>query len=376
MSTRTYTGVVFLFLMFMLPGMALSHSLSDSYLNLSVSGNTAVDGQWLIAVEDMELAVGLDADGDTHITWNEILQKQAAINSYLLSSLALDVAGQNCGLQFGNLMLEQLNAGMFLHVPVQANCASTGPLQVSYSLLFDIDLSHRGILTAVSGDASQVHLFSPSSTNHIIDSNNISAIKNVWTFVVEGIWHIWIGLDHILFLCALLIPIVAEKRRAGRALSVDILQVVTAFTVAHSITLILATLEIVVLPSRFVESVIALSVAVTGLNMIWPLFRGHSWKFAFGFGLIHGFGFAGVLSDLSLPTHLFVSSLLSFNVGVEIGQLAIVLVLVPALLLLGRASTTQKLTVAATGIVITGFGLVWLLERSLNLSLTRIISIV
>ncbi len=371
MSNRLQT--IFLIFLLLLPGIALSHSLSDSYLNLSVSDNTTVDGHWLIAIDDMELALGLDADGDTRITWNEVLQKQDAIATLLLSRLSFDVTGQRCNLQLGHLMLERLNAGMFLHVPLTADCESAGPLQVSYSLLFDIDSSHRGILTAANGSSSQVHVFSPSINRHVIDSENISVLANVWTFVIEGIWHIWIGLDHILFLCALLIPIVAEKGRIIKAMSVDILKVVTAFTVAHSITLILATLEIVVLPARFVESVIALSVAVTGINIVWPLFRGHSWQFAFGFGLIHGFGFAGVLSDLSLPTQLFVSSLLSFNAGVEIGQLAIVLVLVPVLLLLGRAAIARKLTIATSAIVITGFGLMWSLERSLDLSLTTLL---
>ncbi len=373
MTNRIFSAIASLFLILQFPATALAHSLSDSYLNFEFENNV-VTGTWSIAIQDLELAVGLDANNDAQITWGEILQKQEVLRTHLLSRLELRMAGQDCSTQFGSFMLEELNAGVFLHVPVNADCVATGPLQVNYSLLFDIDSSHRGILTAITGSDTHVRLFSPATPNHTVDAEDISLLANLWVFLLEGIWHIWIGLDHILFLCALLVPIVIGKSRAlidkvtTKSLFYEILVIVTAFTIAHSITLIVATLEIIVLPSRFVESVIALSVAVSGLNIIWPVLRGHMWKLAFGFGLIHGFGFAGVLSDLSLPTNLFVSSLLSFNVGVEIGQLAIVLVLVPVLLLLGRAEIVRKMTLIATGIGITGFGVLWFLERALNVS--------
>lgn len=363
-----------LLMLFLLPAVASAHSLSDSYLNLDLRAGNLVTGHWLLAIEDLELATGLDSNLDARITWDEILQKQNVLRSHLMSRLALHTAGEPCAVQLGGFMLEQLSAGVFLHVPLSADCVSAAPLEVSYSLLFDIDSSHRGILTAVTDSGSQVLLFSPATSRHVIGGSNLSVLSNLWVFVVEGVWHIWIGLDHILFLCALIIPIVSGSSPTVRgpqrnAMFMEIFKVVTAFTVAHSVTLILATLEIVVLPSRLVESVIALSVAVSGVNIIWPIFRSHTWKLAFGFGLIHGFGFAGVLGDLSLPTHLFVSSLLSFNIGVEIGQLAIVLVLVPVLLLLSQAARLRKLTVATTGTLITGFGVLWLLERSLFQSL-------
>lgn len=177
---------------------------------------------------------------------------------------------------------------------------------------------------------------------------------------------------------ALLIPIVLGIHQKVRELprssppahilSVEILKVVTAFTVAHSVTLVLATLELIVLPVRLVESVIALSVAVSGLNIIFPFLRRYHWQMAFVFGLIHGFGFAGVLSDLSLPAGLFFGSLLGFNLGVEIGQLCIVLVLVPLLLVLGSRASSRRSTLIVSGIVISVFGLAWLAERSLGLT--------
>ncbi|MEX0740659.1 MAG: HupE/UreJ family protein [Pseudohongiella sp.] len=357
------------------PAAASGHSLSDSFLDLTVD-NAQISGHWLIAVRDLELAVGLDGNSDDQVTWGEIQQRSSAIEQYALSRLDLSIADNDCSLASGTFQVEQRNAGMFLFMPISGACNSTGDLLIDYNLLFDIDSSHRGILNLTYNGESHLRLFSPAEPSHNIDPAGSSAMANLWTFLVEGVWHIWIGLDHILFLCALIIPIVLGsgvfrstplRREPGASarILVDIFKVVTAFTVAHSVTLILATLQIVVLPSRLVESVIALSVAVTGLNIIFPIFRGHSWQIAFGFGLIHGFGFAGVLGDLALPTHLFISSLLSFNIGVEIGQLVIVVLLVPALWLLGRLALTRRLTVAASGIAITGFGLLWLAQRSL-----------
>lgn len=370
------TKRIFFALLLLWPSLGYGHSLSDSFINLSVD-NEQISGHWLIAVRDLELAVGLDQDLDSRITWGEIQQQRVAINDYALSRLRLTMGGADCTLQPGEFQLEQRNDGVFLYLPVTGACSSQGTLEIYYQLLFDIDASHRGILNLTYNDESYLSMFSPSESTHRLDaSGSAAALANLWTFLVEGVWHIWIGLDHILFLCALIIPIILgsgvfrknyrmPESTTGRKVFIDILKVVTAFTIAHSITLILATLQILVLPSDLVESVIALSVAITGNNIIFPMFRGHGWKIAFGFGLIHGFGFAGVLGDLTLPTHLFVSSLLSFNIGVEIGQLVIVALLVPVLLLLNRSVITRRLTLIASGMIITGFGVLWLAERSM-----------
>ncbi len=160
-------------------------------------------------------------------------------------------------------------------------------------------------------------------------------------------WHIWIGFDHILFLLSLLLPAVLIWRASRwqavetfRAAFVDVFRIVTSFTVAHSITLSLATLGFVSLPSRWVESAIAASVVLAALNNLWPLFHGRRWMVAFGFGLIHGFGFASVLVDLGLPRETLVLALVGFNLGVEAGQLAIVALFLPLAFALRRTGST------------------------------------
>ena len=144
---------------------------------------------------------------------------------------------------------------------------------------------------------------------------------------------------------------------------------VTAFTIAHSITLTLAALSIVVLPSRLVESGIALSVVLAAINNIFPVVANGRWLAAFGFGLLHGFGFAGALHDLGLPAGSLALSLAGFNLGVEAGQLAIVLLFLPLAFALRSTWTYRRLVLGGGSIAIATIASVWLVERSFNVGL-------
>jgi hypothetical protein len=185
------------------------------------------------------------------------------------------------------------------------------------------------------------------------------------------VWHIWIGFDHILFLLSLLLPAVLLVRKDQgaqtlRDASIDVLKVVTAFTLAHSITLTLASLQVLSLPSRWVEAAIAASVIVAALNNLFPLFRGNRPAAAFVFGLIHGFGFASVLADLGLPQGALALSLLGFNVGVELGQLAIVALFLPLAWLTRRTWFYRQLMTTGS-VAIALIATVWLVERTFDL---------
>ncbi|MEO8386662.1 MAG: HupE/UreJ family protein, partial [Betaproteobacteria bacterium] len=149
----------------------------------------------------------------------------------------------------------------------------------------------------------------------------------------------------------------------------EVLWVVTAFTVAHSITLTLAALQIVELPSRLVESAIAASVVLAAANNLWPVVERRRWLVAFSFGLIHGFGFASVLTELGLPKDALVLSLLGFNLGVETGQLAIVAGFLPVAFLLRNTPLYRKGVFILGSVFTMLVALVWLVERAFNLKL-------
>jgi hypothetical protein len=148
-----------------------------------------------------------------------------------------------------------------------------------------------------------------------------------------------------------------------------VLKIVTAFTLAHSITLTLAALGVLAIPSRVVESVIAASVALAAANNIWPLFRGQRAGAAFAFGLLHGFGFASVLLDLGLPPSSLLLSLVGFNVGVELGQIAIVAVFLPLAYLARNTAFYRKAVLVGGSVLILAIALVWLAERVLDLEI-------
>jgi hypothetical protein len=149
----------------------------------------------------------------------------------------------------------------------------------------------------------------------------------------------------------------------------EVFQIVTAFTVAHSITLSLAALGVITLPTRLTESAIALSVILAALNNLYPLFQRRRWMVAFAFGLIHGFGFASVLADLGLPRDALLLALVGFNVGVEAGQLVIVSAFLPSAYWLRRTAFYQRVVFFGGSVLICLLASVWFIERAFKLKL-------
>lgn len=180
-----------------------------------------------------------------------------------------------------------------------------------------------------------------------------------WGFIWLGVEHIWKGYDHLLFLFALLV--VCQSFRS-------IVTIVSCFTLAHSLTLALATLDLVAMPARLVEPAIAASIVFVGVENLWrrgaeP--RGRS-ALTFAFGLIHGFGFASVLRDLGVGAGQegIAMPLFAFNLGVELGQVAIAAVVMPLIWQLRRKEAFVRRGVPALSALVAAAGLYWLLERT------------
>lgn len=358
-------------------GAAQAHKASDAYLSLDVDG-AQVRGQLDVALRDVDVAIGLDADDDGQITWGELRQQREALAGWALRhvSLSRDAGGTSpCQLEVGALQVDQHTDGTYAVLPLAGRCSGAdGPLTLGYRLMFEQDAQHRGLVRLSLDGAAQSLVFSPERPEQRIDATPPSAWTTLHQYVVEGVWHIWLGFDHVLFLLALLLPavLVWDGRRwqgvarlglAGR----EVLAVVTSFTLAHSVTLSLATLGWVSLPSRWVESVIALSVVLAAANNLRPTVQGRRWIAAFGFGLIHGFGFASVLADLGLPRDALVLSLVGFNVGVELGQIAIVALFLP-LAFRARDTAFYRRGVLVGGSLLTlALAGIWLVERVFDL---------
>ncbi len=355
---------------------AQAHKPSDSYLSFTVD-KARIAGHWDIALRDLDYAIGLDTNNDGLITWGELRLRQAEITAYILPRLQVHTDNKPCAARVSELLVDRHSDGTYAVLRLDAICPTDIKiLSLDYRLFFDLDPTHRGLLNLTSAGLTRSAVFGPAQTTQRFELGVTTPLRQFLDFVREGVWHIWIGFDHVLFLISLLLPAVL-LREDGRWKAVaalrpafwNVLKIVTAFTLAHSITLSLAVLSIVQLPSRFVETTIAASIVLAALNNIFPLVQKRIWLVAFGFGLIHGFGFASVLVDLGLPKQALLLSLVGFNVGVEIGQLSIVSVFLPLAYVLRRSWFYQRFILALGSLAIAGLALVWLMERAFNLTL-------
>lgn len=366
----------FAFLVLGLPLIALAHKPSDSYLTLDLRGET-LSGQWDIALRDLEYALGLDANGDAAITWGELKAQHDAIAAYAFRHLTISSDQQLCELRAQSQQVNKHSDGAYTVLLFNSNCATSDALNVDYQLFFTLDPLHRGLLQIQYPDTVQSAILSPEqSAITLQQARPISAWQSFVQYWHEGVWHIWIGFDHILFLLALLLPAVLRREQGRwqtdlplRAVIIDVTAIVTAFTVAHSITLSLAVLSWVELPSRWVESAIAATVILAAFNNLYPLIPGRRWLIAFVLGLIHGFGFAGVLVDLGLPGNALAIALAGFNVGVEAGQLAIVAALLPLAYWLRESWFYRRAILQLGSVAVFSIALVWFVERSFNLTM-------
>ena len=349
---------------------ATAHKPSDSYLNFKVQGNQ-IQGQWDIALRDLDYAVGLDNNDDGAITWGELRAHEKEVTSYALSRLGIQADGVPCPSQLTKQLVDNHTDGAYSVLHFVANCPQKpNTLDISYRLFFDLDPQHRGLLRLESEGLTRTAIFSPGQANQSLTLVAVNPVQQFLEFGREGVWHIWIGFDHILFLITLLLPAVLERREGKwkpvleiRSVFGNVLKVVTAFTIAHSITLSLATLGVIQLPSRWVESVIALSVILSALNNIYPVVQGRRWVLAFGFGLIHGFGFASVLADLGLPKEALLRALIGFNLGVEAGQIAIVCAFLPLAFVLRDSWFYRQVPFKGGSVSIALVASVWMMER-------------
>jgi hypothetical protein len=374
----TMKKILTLICLFLWSTFVFAHKPSDSYLAITIQ-NQHVSGRWEIALRDLDFAIGLDNNDDGAITWGELRAKATVISSYAFARLKLSANEQNCSHRHTSLKVDDHTDGKYAVLYFASDCGKSqlDNVTVEYRLFAELDPQHRGLLKLTRDNATIAAVLVPSQPARSFGLlEHADSWKALPDFIHEGIWHIWKGYDHILFLFSLLIPSVMVYKRARwqpvDAFSTacwDVLKVVTAFTVAHSITLGIATLGYVELPSRWVESVIAASVILAALNNLVAIVTGKRAALAFTFGLIHGFGFASVLTDLGLQESSKLWGLLGFNLGVEIGQLALVIAFLPLAYKFSRYSLYKPVVMKTCSLSIVGLASIWLVERVFDISI-------
>jgi hypothetical protein len=342
-----------------------AHQASVSY-SVAAARGADVDYTLRVSSRDLYEALGLDRDRDA--TDDEIRAGGDALTRYVTDRLHITDDGAACAWEpRGVDVVDQIDR--FAVVKLVAHCPSAGGrLAIQYDLFFDLDPRHVGMLQV--GDATTE--LSRDARRYEWGARGFGAAQ----WVVKGMEHIYTGYDHICFLIGLLLVAAVRRGERGweprdlRAAIPYILQIVTGFTAGHSVTLILAALGVVTLPSRFVESAIAASIVYVAAENIWLGDPGHRWPLAMAFGLVHGLGFASVLRPMLPRTHV-VAPLLEFNVGVELGQLTIVLAVLPLLLLFARGAPDRyRRVVVFSGSIAIGLAAsFWLIERVIDVHL-------
>jgi hypothetical protein len=348
----------------LLPLAALAHASSQAYLDLRPAG----DGVLLradVALRDLDELLDLDADADGMLRWGELRRAAPAIAAALRQGLRL--RGCDAAWTSEPLQLERRADGVYAALRFSIPCAMPREAPLRYSLLGELDPTHRALLrwTPQPGAAPKLALLHPLqppiwNTEEPKPEPMMKALApaalmtlapaaaqadaGAPSFAWEGVVHLVTGYDHLLFLLCLLLPAVLA-RRVGlwhpvahwRDALLPVAGVVTAFTVAHSITLALAALGHVRISPAVIEPLIAASIVLAAIDNLWPILRNTPrWAVAFGFGLVHGFGFAGVLGELDLPAGELAWALLQFNLGLEAAQLAVVAIAVALLWQLRR----------------------------------------
>ena len=350
---------------------ASAHQSSTAYLSMTAQSEPQpLTLTYRVALRDLALLLPLDHNQDQQITWQELSSQQVAFDRLLRDELRFSAAGVACDIQPSEpLLIEQVAGLTYVVQPLQTPCSSIN--QLDYRLLKTIDSNHRLLISrALPTGQTQNLLVAPAITELSIDEHSIW--QTIRQFVLEGTHHLLIGADHLLFLFCILVPAVYQTRQTRKAQLIPVEQpmlalkqviwVATAFTVAHSITLTLATLQWVQLPAQWVESVIAGSIVVAALMNLFGTHR-RQVLLAFSFGLVHGFGFANVLSDLPLQPLERFTALLSFNLGIELGQLVCILVFMPFALLLRHSSFYRWGVFTAGSALAAVIALLWMLQR-------------
>ena len=402
MRTLTIHVLLCLLLITACQSRALAHFPDQSYIYLQIQKNS-VGGWFEISTRDLNKVFGLNLK--VGLTKEDVAPHVSKIQEYVLQHASFNSAEEgDYQIRFTEPdILRAESFGDFVMLKFQLEGVKKVPekLNVQYEAFIKDISGHTALLvieenknTGLANNESMHSLeFSPGRTKQELSTTENFLWRSFLAMIKSGIYHIWIGFDHILFLLALLLPSVLRFRskKGGvpggdlnnkgwqpvdrlRPALMNIVKIVTFFTVAHSITLFLAAFEIINMPPRLIESIIAISIALAAIHNIYPIVSGKEWLIAFVFGLFHGFGFASVLAEKGLVGNYMGLSILGFNLGVEIGQLAIILLVFPILYLVRKTFLYPKIRVFGSIILIL-VSLYWFIERAFNVDFTILRSI-
>ncbi|MFQ5898541.1 MAG: HupE/UreJ family protein [Candidatus Methylomirabilia bacterium] len=327
-----------------------AHPANVAYADIVVHAKS-VEIDLSVNLFELDLLLSLDQNLNARVEPDELERKRAEIREYLRQRVSVSSSGRELPMETGSSRVTRGADGKALF-KITLRFPSETRLQrlaIRCEPLAELGTDHRTIARITSRDRVEQFVFQQG----VVYEGRRGVVGYLIQFLRLGIIHIFIGYDHIAFLIGLLLM-------GGRLLT--LVKIVTAFTVAHSLTLSLAAVDMVRLPSRVVEVGIALSIVYIALENFLAKSFDRRWRVSFVFGLLHGFGFASVLREIGLPRSGLVSALFSFNLGVEVGQLVIVVLLTPLLWLLSH-TRAHRLATRSVSALILCLGVFWLYQR-------------
>ena len=349
-------------------GQAEAHANGASYLRIVSDDGGRLAATWDIAAADLSLPLDLDDDGDGSLTADEILVRRAAIAQFAARRIAIRRGNDACQLSVSELATRDRESQTFVRLQLDGFCSQPGPVEVSTNLYFGSP-GYSALLDVRTPYGSFGSMLSMSNALWI-EPPAASLTATLLRFLREGFRHVLIGYDHIAFLMLLLLPSVLRRSNTDWAAATDrrevlfeLVKIVTAFTIAHSITLGLAATGAVRLPTQPIEAAIAGSIVVAGLLNLFPAASRWRLRLAFGFGFVHGFGFANALREIGADGVPIAPMLAGFNLGVEGAQLSVIAVTLPFLWLSSRRPRYARQLMPALSVATAMTGAVWFVSR-------------
>ncbi len=347
------------------PQSAFAHQSSVVFLRVSPERRVLF---LTLRLASSDLFEALALPSERQLTPQDVAQQRERLIAYLLRRVSVENVGVACPGKAEKSDIEPRQGGFFVVETLRFECARLlERTTLRYDLFFDLDPRHQGLALIDGEGGVREHMFRSDRRTLQLEEKR-SVLDYSLDYFRLGIEHIFTGYDHLAFVLGLLLVVGSLWRSTSPRQALGyILRVVTGFTVAHSLTLILSALKLVSLPSRLVESAIALSIGYVAVeNMIGAKVRKRLWL-AFGFGLVHGLGFASVLRELGLPSRGLIASLLCFNLGVEVGQLTVVALVLPVLVRLSVWRRYPEVVVRGTSWLLLIMSLIWFVQRAFDM---------
>ncbi len=364
----------------MLSNCAFADLIKENYITIELNGSSSravVDFE----SDNLERFIELDDSGNGIVSWRELRAHRSEIEALVLEHFGVEADGAECLEAVDGFDVYRRVHQSYIKLTLGLSCKpDPQKVSVGYDLFFDVDPQQKAFLKIGDTNLTKPAVLSGGRRDREFLLEKGSLLEEFAAFFREGVWHIWIGFDHILFLVMLLLPSVylfkgaaAVPRSGFREIGAEVLKIVTAFSAAHSVTLGLSASSIVSVNGTLVEVAIALSILVTALDNMLRFVPVKGWVVALLFGLVHGFGFANVLQELiERGSGSFFALLAGFNLGVEAGQLAIVSVLLPLMYLLRETLFYRVFIYSLLSVLAILISAVWAVERWFGLSIIGI----